>query len=277
MNRTGAWRRPVGAAVGALGVALLALGPWVAASALPPTIAARAPFLVVQELLVLVPAPPAVRVEELVSGINHSSRPVSGLAFPLPAHAIGAALQSGAPAAAFRVRGREMRLAVTVPAGAAVSYAFTFTESWAGGALWLPVGYPTAQLSAALPQGRWSLRGPGFSPAGPLPVGQGLTMQAYTTVAPTPGALLPVRVAPVHPWNRTWVRWALEALLVLGAGAWGLLAVRRRRRRRSLAAAGLVDAVARLDLAHLRGEVSGAPYLEGRQRLLEELEALHGG
>ena len=225
----------------------------------------------------LVPAPPAVRVEELVSGINHSSRAVSGLVFPLPAHAIGAALQSGAPAAAFRVRGQAMRLAVTVPAGAAVSYAFTFTESWAGGALWLPVGYPTAELSAALPQGRWSLRGPGFSPAGPLPVAKGLTMEAYTTIAPTPGALLPVRVAPAHPWSRPWVRRALAALLVLGAGAWGLLAVRRRRRRRSQAAAGLVDAVARLDLAHLRGEISGSPYREGRQRLLEELEALHGG
>jgi|GEM_PF-3726496 len=282
---------PKGAAVAA-GLAALALGlgaalagtvsasgsaPAVAtpADALPPTLNPNASFVVVQELVLMVPQGPAVRVDELVQGVNRSSSPVKGLVFALPPGAIGVSLQSGAAAGAFQLGQDGAHIAATVAPGASVAYGLTYTMSWDAGAMWLPVAYPTAQFTVLLPHGAWRLSGPGFAPAGSTRLGGNVEMDAFTTMAPTPGALLPLRVSPRPFYGRLPVRIGAAAAVLLAAAA-GLRAVRRRRAGTARAEAELIDAVARLDLARTRGELPEEAYLERRRSLLEELEGLGG-
>lgn len=244
------------------------------AGALPATLNPSAAFVLAQEVVVLVPQGPAVRVDELLQGVNRSSGPVHGLSFALPPGAIGVSAQGGAPAAAVSVSGGAALVSGTLAPGQAVEYAFTFTVSFAGGSVWLPVAYPTAQFTVLLPPGAWWLSGPGFRRDGTATLKGNVRMDAFTTLAPTPGAVLPLRLArvPLPARRPVWITAAALAALALAATI--LRAARRRRAGRVRAEADLIDAVARLDLAHRHGELAEEDYLERRRGLLEELEGI---
>ena len=270
-------RAATAGAAGAAGPTLAGAAPAVAVpDALPATLDPNAPFAVVQELVVLVPQGPAVAVDELVQGVNRAAVPLHGLVFPLPPNAVGVSLQGGAPAGGLRLGREGAHIAATVAPGGSANYDFTFTMSWDGGSLWLPVAYPTAQFSVLVPHGDWSVSGPGFVTSGSARIGGKVTMDVYTTMAPTPGALLPLRVSAVPLYARTPVRLGIGAAVLVGAAAFLLRAVRRRRLRTARALNDLIDAVAHLDLAHARGELAEETYLERRRNLLDELDGLYG-
>ena len=244
---------------------------------LPPILDPNAPFVVMADVFVLVPQDGVVHVQELVTGANRSSAPVHGLAFALPPGAVGAAPASGIPPGALRADSAGVHLSMDVPPGGEVQSAFTFTAPWTGGRVWIPVSYPTAQLTVMVPQGRWKVVGAGFSPTGALKLAGKVAVDTYTTVTPTAGALLPVRLRPAAWWNGMAARVALAAAAALCGGAALIGAARRRRLSRALRESELIDALAQLDLAHGRGEVQDDPYGARRQGLLDELAALHGG
>lgn len=261
-------------AAGALSMASL---PTVAAdSALPPTLDPTAPFIASQEVLLLVPQGPAVRADELVTGLNQSAKPVSGLAFPLPPDAVGASLQRGAEPGAFSVDGDTAHLAVTVPPGGSASFGFTFTLSRAGGGLWLPVAYPTAEFTILVPHGRYRVEAPGFTRNGTTALSKDVVMDAYTTLAPTPGGRLPIRLVSLRWWDSAPVRIGAVLLGALVLVVALLRYVRLRSTEARRAEAELVDAVARLDSDRQQGLVAEDTYVERRQRLLDDLEGLHG-
>ena len=263
----------------ALAAGLLAwtLGTTVAAAAsaatspgvLPATLDPGTPFVVLEELAVLVPQVPAVRVDELIDAVNRGSKPVTGVRFILPPHAIGVSASSGA--AAGRVTGGAVTFPGSVAPGSSANYDLTYTLSWDGGLLFWPVAYPTVELSLLLPRGAWRLTGPGFTAAGPTRVAGSLEMDGYTTLAPTAGAVLPLRVTAVPLWGRAWARLTLGALLLAALLLLAARGLRRRRARLARAESDLIDAVARLDLARARGEVGEEAYRQRRQVLLAEL------
>lgn len=236
---------------------------------LPATLDPGTPFVVLEELAVLVPQIPAVRVDELIDAVNRGSKAVSGVRFTLPPHAIGVSATSGA--AAGTVAGGAVTFPGSVAPGATANYDLTYTLSWDGGQLFWPVAYPTVELSLLLPRGAWRLSGPGFTAAGPTRVAGSLELDAYTTLAPTSGAVLPLRVAAVPLWGREWVRLTLAALLLAALLLGAARGLRRRRARLAQAESELIDAVARLDLARARGEVAEQAYQQQRQVLLAEL------
>ncbi len=245
--------------------------------AVPPLIAPSSAFVLSEVLFVLVPQGPAVRVEELATGVNRGTSAVRGLAFPLPPDAVGAELRGGAPAADFAAGAGRMTLAVTVQPGASAQYAFAYSVSWAGGWLWLPVAYPTGTLLVLVPQGRWAVRGPGFAPAGRASLGPGATVRAYGTVGPSPGALLPIQLRRLAWWNRPWFLAAAAVAAAALAAAVAVAGPRGARRRSAGREAELVDALARLEVGRGSGGCDEAAYLDRRQELVEALQALHGG
>ncbi len=269
--------------VGLLVVApLLAFGPAGLAAAsvvlppgqLPPTVSPKAPFVVIREVLVLVPQGPAVRVEEIITGLNRSKGVLTGIALPLPAGAVGAA---GGAAVVAGPRG--MQLAHPLAAGATVRASFHFVLSYAGGHVWLPVRYPTGLLAVLVPQGRWVLEGPGFQASGPVALAPGLRLSGYTTVGPTAGATLPLRLAR-QPWWATlgWPVWgAVAGIGAITLGVFGTRVWRRRQVRRVRREGAVIDAVANLDAAYAAGEVDESSYRARRQELLEGLGATHAG
>ena len=271
-----------GAVALSVAVVLFALGPLAhAASAialppgqLPPTIAAGAPLVVTREVLVLVPQGPAVRAEEIVTAVNQSKATLTHIALPLPAGAVGAVAGSGVVAGP-----RGMGLAQPLAPGATAQASFRFVLSYAGGHVWLPVRYPTGLLAVLVPQGRWAMAGPGFQASGPVALGQGLRLAGYTTVGPTAGATLPLRLVR-RPWWATlgWPVWGpVAGLGALVAGVLGARAWRRRLERRSQREGALIDAVANLDAAFASGEMDESSYRARRQELLEGLGATHVG
>ncbi len=257
--------------------ALFAPGPVVLAAAaislppgqLPSTIPAAAPFVVTSEVLVLLPRGPAVQADELVVGVNRSKASLTNIALPLPPGAVGAAGGSSV------VPGRGgMRLARPVAAGGVVKASFHFVLSYAGGRVWLPVRYPTGLLAVLVPQGQWSLAGPGFQLGGSAVTIRGIRFSGYTTLGPTAGATLPLRLAR-RPWwaGLGWPVWGPVAGVASTALGWGgLRAWRRRRDRRE---GEVVDAVANLDAAFSAGEVDESSYRARRQELLEGLGTRH--
>ena len=280
MRRRGAareaWRRRALTALAVLALTALPGLPVAADSALPATLDPAAPFIVAQEVVVLVPQGPAVRVDELVSGVNRSAKPVLGLTFPLPPEAVGVALQGGAAPSTFTVAGGAAHLALTVPPGGTGAYGFTFTLSWAGGQLRLPVAYPTAEFTLLLPHGRWRLAAPGFTSGGGTRLAKDVAMDAYTTLTPTPGALLPVRLAPSGPWARRALRVGLAAVVAFALAALLLRHLRRRQAEGQRTETELVEALAHLDADRQQGLIAAGPYAQSRQRLLQDLEGGHG-
>ena len=184
------------------------------------------PFAVAAETVIAVPEGSLVRVDELVVGQSQSHHPISDLTLPLPRGATSVRLQEGAPAARFRVAAGRVDLG-PVGAGAAVRAAVSYAVPEREGALWLPVGYPTVYVFVLVPHGRWRVLGPGFTFHGTDRLGP-LELDAYVTAAPTPGAQLPVRLAPPRPWRALGLCLVGAALLV---GAWSGFARWRGRIR----------------------------------------------
>lgn len=242
---------------------------------LPAVLQVSAPFVVGAETVVVVPQGRLLRVDELVAGQNRTRRALPGLHLPLPSGATGVTLQEGAPAHDFRVAGGTVQLAGPVPAGRVARYAFSYTLPGDGEALWLPVAYPTAYLFVLVPHGRWAVRGAGFRFRGTERLGP-LALDAYVTVAPTPGAEVPLRIAPSRPWLRpAAVVLAAAACLAMGAGA--VRARLRRVRRRVAEERALVEMAARLELEFSGGRLPDSAYLDARDRLWDRLRSLRGG
>lgn len=239
---------------------------------LPPTVDPAAPFVVLQDVFVLVPRGTTVHVEEVVVGQNRSDRPLHGLTFALPPGAVGAQPEQGVPPGAFRSDAAGVHLAVDAPAEGQVHVAFAFEVSRGAGEVLLPVAYPTEQLTVMVPHGRWGVAGPGLAPAGRVRLAPDVVVDAYTTLTPSAGALLPVALRP-----RPWVRAAAGAAALAAAAAALVDHLRRRRAARARRELELIEALARLDLARRRGEVEEGAYLQRRLHLREELRALHGG
>lgn len=255
---TGRYRLPLfatalimlwGGVLGMAAVAAAAAGPAVAAAAFASASAAsalaagagggptgtlpaafatgQAGFAIAMESVIAVPHAGVVRVDEIVEGANIGKRPISDLTLPLPAQATLVQGVQGQEPARLRAVGTRLSLG-TVKPGATVRVSFAYAVPEEQGAVWLPVGYPTVYLFVLVPHGRWRLQAPGFARHGaPQALGP-ITLDAYVTETPTPGASLPLRFVPVPllPWPAAAGGGA--ALMALGVAA--ALAVRRRRR-----------------------------------------------
>lgn len=246
-------------------------------SGLPPVVDPNAPFVLMADIFVLVPQGPEVHVEQLVTGANRSTATVHNLTFALPPAALDVRPESGIPAGAFHTDSSGVHLQMDVPPGGQVRAAFVYTVSWAGGQVWLPVSYPTGEVTAMVPHGRWLAHGAGFSPSGRLNLSGALAVDTYTTVTPSAGALLPLRLRAVAWWNGIYARIGLGAAAALLIGAGLAVYVRRRRAGRVRRESELIDALAELDLAHEQGTLADDPYRDRRQSLLDELAGVHGG
>lgn len=243
---------------------------------LPPIVDPSAPFVLMADIFVLVPQRGLVHVQELVTGANRSAAPVHGLTFTLPPGAAGVRPGTGIPPGALTADASSVHLQMDVPPGGDVHLAFIFDVPRLGGRVWLPVSYPTGELTAMVPHGRWAASAAGFSPAGTLRLSGNVAVDTYTTLTPSAGALLPLGLRALAWWNGTSAKVALGGAAVLLGAAALAAALRQRRAARARRESDLIDALAELDLAHQQGTLAEAPYRDRRQSLLDEWAAVHG-
>ena len=243
----------------------------VAAATLPPAWSPGGPFVVASESLVVVPQGGVLRVDEIVTAASTGAARAATL--PLPQGASDLALQPGGVPAAASPSGVRLSLP---PRAETVHAVFSFVLAAAAPAavLRVPVAYPTAYLFVLLPHGRWRVSGAGFAADGAQRLGP-LSLDAYDTLTPTPGAVLGVTVSPASSWRTVLWRALLGAAIGLLAAGVAAAGVRARRRRRMRDA--LVEDAARLQLAFADGRVPEAQFRERQRDLLEHIEALGGG
>lgn len=261
----------------ALGLILiLAAGRGSAAAAnLPPVLQLHAPWVLLHEDLILVPDQRRMRALELVQGLNRSSQPLAQVPLPLPSGAEQLQVQGGEVLVGRAQGYASVRLAPAIPVQGQRTLSLAYTLPWAQGWVDIPIEQETLELFVLLPHGAWALQGAGFAWRGTAPFGP-LRLDVYETAAPTPGAVLPVRLLHRQSW---WGKLALAvAAVALGAALlWGVVRAAGRRRRRRLQEQQMVDAAADLEVAYRLGQLSEADYRARRAELLEALQTVDQG
>jgi hypothetical protein len=203
-----------------------------AAVAAAPARAASGGFTAASESVVAVPdASGVVRVDELVDGMVEGTGALPALRLPLPPGSAGVQAEEVPTGVWFRAVQGAVEVG-PVPAARPFRLAFSYVAPEVEGALWLPIGPPTAYLFVLVPHGAWAVHTAGFAPRGEERLGP-LVLDAYVTEDPTPGAQVPVLFSRV--WRPSWrtIAW----VLALG-GLGSRVAVAWRRRARALGGTG---------------------------------------
>lgn len=258
----------------------LAEDPGRAAAASPPAVnpvkptasavSGAATVVVTRERLVVTRDQGFLRLLDLVELENRGESPITGLYWPLAAGARELSID-GRPAASQLDRAL---IEGTLGAGRRRELVLTYQVPVRRfpAAIWRPIWYPTESLVLLAEARELAIEAPGLA-AGATQDLEGVPIQVYAgrNLAPDPGWQL-----TVHRGSQAAMRGLLSGALVAVALLGASLAISRRGRRARAegpaerrAAEALVQAIAQLDLAFERGEVSQEAYTALRQRLKE--------